>query len=52
MEYVRGETLAEKIKRRAPMTLAQNPGAVLSATTGSIYAGQPRTVYAGVKSRF
>ena len=30
----------------------QNPAAVLGNTTGSIYAGQPRTVYAGVKSRF
>ncbi len=30
----------------------QNPAAVLSNTTGSIYAGQPRTVFAGIKSRF
>jgi iron complex outermembrane receptor protein len=30
----------------------QNPAAVLSAATGSIYAGVPRTVYAGVKARF
>ncbi|WP_156678575.1 TonB-dependent receptor family protein [Sphingomonas profundi] len=29
-----------------------NPAAVLMDSTGSIYAGQPRTVYAGVKSRF
>lgn len=31
---------------------AENGAAVLSNTTGTIYAGQPRTVYAGVKSRF
>ena len=30
----------------------QNPASTLSNVTGSIYAGQPRTVYAGVKSRF
>lgn len=30
----------------------QNPGSVLMNTTGSIYAGVPRTVYAGVKTRF
>lgn len=29
-----------------------NPAAVLMTTTGSIYAGQPRTVYGGVKARF
>ncbi|WP_419808613.1 TonB-dependent receptor domain-containing protein [Sphingomonas sp.] len=29
-----------------------NGEAVLRSATGSIYAGQPRTVYAGVKSRF
>lgn len=31
---------------------AENGAAVLGNTTGSIYAGQPRTVYAGVKTRF
>ena len=30
----------------------QNPASTLSNVTGSIYAGQPRTIYAGVKSRF
>ena len=30
----------------------QNPASVLMNTTGSIYAGIPRTVYAGVKTRF
>ena len=30
----------------------ENGAAVLGNTTGTIYAGQPRTVYAGVKSRF
>lgn len=30
----------------------QNPASVLMTTTGAIYAGQPRTVYAGVKGRF
>lgn len=30
----------------------QNPAAVLMTSTGSIYAGIPRTVYAGVKTRF
>lgn len=35
-----------------PATGAQSPGAVLMNTTGSIYAGQPRTIYAGVKARF
>lgn len=29
-----------------------NPASTLSGTTGSVYAGQPRTVYAGVKARF
>lgn len=33
-------------------TLRQNSAASLMATTGSIYAGQPRTIYAGVKTRF
>ena len=33
-------------------TGAENPLAILANTTGSIYAGQPRTVYVGVKSRF
>ena len=31
---------------------AENPAAVLTNTTGSIYAGAPRTVYAGLKTRF
>jgi iron complex outermembrane recepter protein len=30
----------------------QNPAEVLMDSTGSIYAGLPRTVYAGVKARF
>jgi iron complex outermembrane receptor protein len=30
----------------------QNPAEALMNSTGSIYAGQPRTVYAGVKARF
>lgn len=30
----------------------QNSAAVLMTSTGSIYAGQPRTIYAGVKGRF
>ena len=29
-----------------------NVGMILRTATGSIYAGQPRTVFAGVKSRF
>ena len=29
----------------------QSPAAVLSGVTGSIYAGQPRTIYAGVRTR-
>jgi len=33
-------------------TGVQNPAALLSDTTGTIYAGQPRTVYAGIKTRF
>jgi iron complex outermembrane receptor protein len=33
-------------------TGSQNPASVLSDVTGSIYAGQPRTVYAGVKAKF
>ena len=35
-----------------PATGAQSPAAILMTTTGSIYAGLPRTVYAGVKTRF
>lgn len=30
----------------------QNPATILFNTTGSIYAGQPRTVYAGIRTRF
>lgn len=30
----------------------QNPASVLQTTTGSLYAGQPRTVYVGMKARF
>lgn len=33
-------------------TGAENPASVLANTTGSVYAGQPRTVYAGIKARF
>lgn len=33
-------------------TGAQNPLSVLQGSTGSIYAGMPRTFYAGVKTRF
>ncbi|MBF5067285.1 hypothetical protein G6O45_29230, partial [Salmonella enterica subsp. enterica serovar Istanbul] len=33
-------------------TGAQNPASVLMGTTGSVYAGQPRTVYVGLKGRF
>ncbi len=29
----------------------QNPASVLSGVTGSVYAGQPRTVYAGVRTK-
>lgn len=35
-----------------PATGRQSPASVLMNATGSIYAGQPRTVYAGVKTRF
>lgn len=35
-----------------PLTGLQNPASVLMNNTGSIYAGVPRTVYAGVKTRF
>jgi iron complex outermembrane receptor protein len=30
----------------------QNPASVLRSTTGSLYAGAPRTIYAGIRSRF
>ncbi|MEO9133270.1 MAG: TonB-dependent receptor, partial [Sphingomonas sp.] len=33
-------------------TGVQNPASTLMTTTGSIYAGTPRTLYIGVKSRF
>lgn len=33
-------------------TATQSPATVLANTTGTIYAGQPRTVVAGMKSRF
>ena len=36
----------------APATGLPNGPAFLGNTTGSIYAGQPRTVFAGVKTRF
>ena len=36
----------------AAATGVQNGVAVLRTTTGSIYAGQPRTVYAGIRTRF
>jgi iron complex outermembrane receptor protein len=35
-----------------PATGQQNPAATLMTTTGSIYAGAPRTVYAGINTRF
>ncbi|UVO49021.1 TonB-dependent receptor [Sphingomonas sp. SUN019] len=35
-----------------PATGVENPASLLSNTTGSIYAGQPRTVYAGIRTRF
>ena len=36
----------------AATTGVPNGAAILGNSTGSIYAGQPRTVYAGVKTRF
>jgi iron complex outermembrane receptor protein len=33
-------------------TAQQNPASVLMTATGSLYAGIPRTVYAGVRARF
>ncbi|HEX8553635.1 MAG TPA: TonB-dependent receptor [Sphingomonas sp.] len=33
-------------------TGAQNPATVLATSTGTIYAGQPLTVFAGIRSRF
>ena len=33
-------------------TGAQNQAAALTNVTGAFYAGQPRTVYAGIKTRF
>lgn len=36
----------------SPVTGLETSAAALKAVTGSIYAGQPRTVYAGVKTRF
>ncbi|RYD96243.1 MAG: TonB-dependent receptor, partial [Sphingomonadales bacterium] len=35
-----------------PATGLQNPASVLMNSTGSIYAGVPRTIYGGVKARF
>jgi iron complex outermembrane receptor protein len=35
-----------------PATGLQNTAAVLMTTTGAIYAGVPRTMYAGIKARF
>ena len=36
----------------AATTGIENGAAILGNTTGTIYAGQPRTVYAGIKTRF
>ena len=49
MEYVRGETLAEKIKRRAPMTLAQKLRLMAEMCSGLQHAHEAGIIHRDIK---
>ena len=49
MEYVRGETLAEKIKRRAPMSLAQQLKLMVELCSGLAHAHDAGIVHRDIK---
>ena len=49
MEYVRGETLAEKIKRRAPMSLAQKLKLMVELCAGLAHAHEAGIIHRDIK---
>jgi Protein kinase domain/Divergent InlB B-repeat domain len=49
MEYVRGETLAEKIKRRAPMSLAQKLKLMVELCSGLGHAHEAGIIHRDIK---
>ena len=49
MEYVRGETLAEKIKRRAPMSLAQKLKLMVELCSGLAHAHEAGIIHRDIK---
>jgi serine/threonine protein kinase len=49
MEYVRGETLAERIKRRAPMTLAQKLRLMTELCSGLHHAHELGVIHRDIK---
>jgi serine/threonine protein kinase len=49
MEYVRGETLAEKIKRRAPMSLAQKLKLMAELCSGLQHAHEAGIIHRDIK---
>ncbi len=49
MEYVRGETLAEKIKRHAPMTLAQQLKLMVELCSGLSHAHEAGIIHRDIK---
>ncbi len=49
MEYVRGETLAEKIKRRAPMSLAQQLKLMVELCSGLAHAHDAGIIHRDIK---
>src|SRR6185503_13948879 len=49
MEYVRGETLSEKIKRRAPMSLAQQLKLMVELCSGLAHAHEAGIIHRDIK---
>jgi predicted Ser/Thr protein kinase len=49
MEYVRGETLAEKIKRRAPLTLAEKLKLMMELCAGLAHAHEAGIIHRDIK---
>jgi serine/threonine protein kinase len=49
MEYVRGETLAEKIKRRAPMTMSQQLKLMVELCSGLAHAHEAGIIHRDIK---